>query len=390
MRILFVNDRCNYFGGVEQNIADTSAGLRALGHETTLAYGWDSGRGSLEQHLSHFDHARACRELGATSPAESFQTIVDSFRPDAIYVHRIPSFAPFVPYLDQTRMVRVIHDHDICCPTSLKYYRLSGKTCCHAAGWRCWLDTGFLERSPDAPLGFKYASIGRKLREMRRSFNVHAVAVDSHFMRDELIQNGFPSDRVHVLPHIVRLPAIQPTPVPATPNLLYVGQLIRSKGIDVFLKSLARVACPFQATIIGTGNGEATFRRLSTRLGLVDRVHFAGWMDRENLDSHYRNAKIVVVPSRWPEPFGMVGLEAMNYGRPTVAFDVGGISDWLAHGETGLLVPEQDIAALAEALESLLADTARAAQFGAAARARVETCFSFDQYVREVEAILAG
>ena len=69
--------------------------------------------------------------------------------------------------------------------------------------------------------------------------------------------------------------------------------------------------------------------QLASKLKISDRVVFTGRVDHEKLESYYAAARLVVVPSRWPEPFGMVGIEAMARGRPVVAFDTGGIGDWL-------------------------------------------------------------
>jgi glycosyltransferase involved in cell wall biosynthesis len=77
------------------------------------------------------------------------------------------------------------------------------------------------------------------------------------------------------------------------------------------------------------------------------------------------------MPSRWPEPFGIVGIEAMAQSRPVVASKVGGIPDWLDDGETGRLVPAGDASALAAAITSVLDDEEWAGQLGTAAWRRV-------------------
>ena len=113
-------------------------------------------------------------------------------------------------------------------------------------------------------------------------------------------------------------------------------------------------------------------------------------MNPQDLGDYYARAKLVAVPSRWPEPFGMIGLEAMHYGRPVVAFRVGGIPDWLEDGATGLLVPEQDVRAFAAALEKLLGDPPLCAQLGAQAQERVRTKFRFENYLDRLEGFLSA
>jgi glycosyltransferase involved in cell wall biosynthesis len=142
--------------------------------------------------------------------------------------------------------------------------------------------------------------------------------------------------------------------------------------------------------IIGDGSARSALEEHARRLGLADRVHFHGWISRDHLAWHYRETRLTVVPSRWPEPFGMVGLEAMVFARPVVAFAVGGIPDWLAHERTGFAVPEQDVAAFARALERLLQNHALAETMGLAGRERAQTEFAFDKGLDRLEHLLIG
>jgi glycosyltransferase involved in cell wall biosynthesis len=123
-------------------------------------------------------------------------------------------------------------------------------------------------------------------------------------------------------------------------------------------------------------------------LGIGDRVTFVGWVPHGRLAAYYAQARVVAVPSRWAEPFGMVGLEAMWASRPVVAFGVGGIPDWLADGETGFLVAERDTRAFAHALEELLGDPAQAARMGAAGWERVRQSFRHEAFIERTEAVL--
>src|SRR6185503_19311699 len=126
--------------------------------------------------------------------------------------------------------------------------------------------------------------------------------------------------------------------------IVYAGQIIRGKGVDVLLESLARVSVPFTCFIFGEGEHRESCERLSRKLGLADRVFFKGYVSADEIAIYYRECSVVAVSSVWPEPFGAVGLEAMRFGLPVVAFDAGGIREWLTHGHNGYLVPWQDCA----------------------------------------------
>ncbi len=380
MRLLFVNEKCGYFGGVEQNIAHTVEGLTARGHECQLAFTSVTDREpdvyrALFSDTHRFDDSASQQEV---------RKLVEAAAPDAIYLHKVQRVEPWIAAAQGRRVVRMVHDHDLCCPRRHKYFAHSGRVCRCGAGWRCWMDGAFLERS-SGPLPVRYASIGAKLREMRRNRHLDALLVGSRFMQDELLTNGFPRERVHILPPVVRMQEIDTGPVPEDPNVLCVGQLIRGKGMDLLLHAAAEIRRPFTLRIAGTGNALAKLEALRDELGLGGRVEFTGWVPPAETGALYEAAKVVVVPSRWPEPFGMVGLEAMWRGRPVVAFAVGGIPDWLEDGDTGFLVDEQDTGAMARRLELLLDDTEMARALGANARERVRQRFSFDGYLDELE-----
>jgi glycosyltransferase involved in cell wall biosynthesis len=232
-------------------------------------------------------------------------------------------------------------------------------------------------------------SIGDKMLEMRRNQQLALLLVGSAAMREELIQNGFPRERVEILPPVVRMPLRAMAPIPEENRILYVGQLIRGKGVDLLLRALTHVRGDYELTIVGAGNARAGLDNLCAKLDLGRKVRFEGWVNPQDLGDYYARAKLVAAPSRWPEPFGMIGLEAMHYGRPVVAFRVGGIPDWLEHGVTGLMAPEQDVRAFAAALEQLLSDPQLCSQLGQQAQERVRTKFCFENYLDRLEGLMS-
>lgn len=399
VRILFVNEKCGYFGGVEQNIADTVKGLNSRGHACNLAYGEISER-DLEEYKALFEETFLCQETGPVTKdrrlnitdrgVHTLEGVLSRVFPDVIYFHKVPELKSCMHLLLRLRSVRMVHDHDLCCPRRHKYFMSNGRVCHHKLDWRCWIDGAFIARSNTSRTGFTFVNIGRKLREMRRNYRIDCLLVGSRFMRDELLQNGFPEEKVHILPPVIRMDNPPPLPVPDEPKILYVGQLIRGKGVDLLLEAIKGLTCDFRATIVGTGNAEHRLKALCSKLGLDNRVDFLGWVRNEDLGQFYSKAKVVVVPSRWPEPFGMIGLEAMHHGRPVVGFDVGGIPDWLEHMGTGLLVPEQDVGAFARALDRVLSETGLAIKLGQNGLKRVRDHYSFDGYLDKLEGYLKG
>ncbi len=392
MKILFANNMRGYYGGLEQVILSYTRGLTRRGHECYLAYGTDSR--DPESFSTPFGDTYQCSEFGVQNSNPShglrFDDILNRVEPDVVFVFKVTQLPEGFEHHDGFRKVRMVLDHDLWCPTGLGYYRHNRRICQHPADWRCYLDLGFLERVNEGRIPMRIASIRRKMHEMRRSHHFDAVLAVSNYVRDQLVMSGFPPERTHVCHNVLEDADVETTPIPETPNVLYVGSLIRSKGVDLLLQALGRLKCPFHLDIVGSGKSEPQLRLLTMKLGLQDRVNFTGWVDHEKIAEYYRAAKVVAIPSCWPEPCTLVGQEAMRHARPVVAFDVGGNADWLDHEETGILVPEHDVAGYAAALERTLSDTDFAGKLGLTGAARVRERFSFERYLDLVEGYLSG
>ncbi len=391
MKILFVNTIGGYFGGVEQIIADMAVGFAERGHECSLAFGTE-GR-DLEKFAQQFVHARWCRELGPPSPppeALPFEAIVEHTKPDVLFFHNVPHLLDAGASENGVRRVRMVHDVGLMCPSGLGYFRHGRHSCAHPAGWRCWLDLAFLGRGTSQKCPIRFVSISEKIREMRRYQDLDAILTVSGYMKNRLVINGFDSGRVHVTEPVLRQSTVVVSPLPETPEILYVGALQRGKGVDLLLRALSKVSMPFHLSVVGTGKLQVRLERLSDSLGLGDQVQFHGWVPHEELSGFHQKARIIVVPTRAPESFCFAGPEAMRHSRPVVAFDVGGISSWLEHEKTGLLIPEQDTAAFARAVEYLLSDQPYARRLGEKAANRFREKYSFPAFLEHVETVLAA
>jgi len=220
-------------------------------------------------------------------------------------------------------------------------------------------------------------------RTIARLADVH-VAISAGLARYLAASEGFDATTFDVVHY-----GIQPGPEPPAPagepRLAIVGRLIAIKGHAVLLEAvrLARDEVPELALeIAGDGPLDTELRATVTRLGLDDRVTFLGRVAPPA--PVYERAGIVVVPS-FGEGFGMVALEAMERGRAVIASDVGGLPEIVAAGETGLVVPAGDPAALAAAIVELGRDPARTAGLGAAGRERALSEFSQERCTARTE-----
>lgn len=153
-------------------------------------------------------------------------------------------------------------------------------------------------------------------------------------------------------------------PTETRPNeLIFLGRLVSEKGLDVLLKAVARMEA--RLTIVGGGPERAAAGDLAAELGLGARVNFVGPKQGEELVGLLQQHKILVVPSRYDEPFGVVALEGIACGCVVVASSGGGLPE--AVGPCGLTFPNGDVAALARLLEQLLDSPETCAQLRAAA-----------------------
>jgi D-inositol-3-phosphate glycosyltransferase len=193
----------------------------------------------------------------------------------------------------------------------------------------------------------------------------------------ELARLGAPRCRIRVVPCGVDTAAFTPDgpalPRGGRPRLVTVGRLVRRKGVDETIAALAAV--PGAELVVAGGSGpddpdQARLTALAAEHRVGDRVRFLGGLPREQVPQLLRSADVVIcVP--WYEPFGMVPLEAMACARPVVASAVGGLTDTVLDGVTGLHVAPRRPRELAATLRRLLASPTSTSAFGAAGRDRV-------------------
>ena len=213
------------------------------------------------------------------------------------------------------------------------------------------------------------------------------------------VSNAVMSDAKKVFPDISKRSSIvyngmefqdiQPAPLDfLNPCILGLGRLIHRKGFDILIDAFASVREQFpgaRLVLVGDGTERVAFEKRVSGLGLQDSVSFTGQVHPHQVPELIQQATVVVVPSRFPDPFPTVTLEAGLLARPVVAAKMGGLEEMIVHGKTGLLVPPDSPQSIYDAISHLLTHPQEATIMGQAAQIRMKTAFSWDRYIRSYD-----
>lgn len=229
---------------------------------------------------------------------------------------------------------------------------------------------------------------------LRRTYReADVVLAIAPYVRE--LMGGLPLRRFGLV-HETGVESLPPVPerpprVPGTLRLLFVGRLVRTKGVRDGVRAMAhlRDLPGVRFDVLGDGDDRAACEAEARSLGVGDRVQFHGWVDRARVAELYAAADAFLFPS-FREASGTVVVEAMSHGLPLVVADWGG-PGYTVGTECGIAVPpsgpEAFARGLADAVRRLAGDAALAARLGAAARARVESDFLWDRKADRMSAL---
>ena len=386
MRLLYIHERIGAQGGAEVNILLTAQALKQRGHIVGLAHGGTGG----EAEWSEVFADRYALGESSTVAKSTVDAALAEFEPDVVVLNKFSNPRVLGALASYERpVIRMVHDHDLYCMRSYKYHYFSRNICTRPASPYCIIPCGAsIARATGTAFPVKWVSYGAKLREIAVNKKYYRMVVATDYMRQELLRNGFAPGQI-----VIHAPVPLPTktldePTFSSRNLIvYSGQIIRGKGVDVLLESLANVKSPFECVILGDGGQREECERLCSRLGLDGRVHFKGFVPQAQIATYYHEASLAVMSSLWPEPFGAAGLEAMRCGLPVIAFDAGGIREWLLDGINGYLVRWMDREMFARKIDSLLVDKALAHSLGRSGRRLADERFNYDAYIDGLEGL---
>ena len=231
--------------------------------------------------------------------------------------------------------------------------------------------------APELPLGARMRR--RSVLGASRGILAENPIVEAELARD------FPETPRAIVPQVgITPPLASPRPGSDAFVLGCVGRLVPALGLDVLLRACVRLARPWRLLISGTGPSQIELEALAERLGIAARITWLGALPAEDRDRIWPMLDCLVIPSRSApdrvETLGLNALKAMAHGVPVIASNVGALPGTV--GEGGLIVPEGDFEALAEAIETLASDLARRTTAASLGRKRAMEEFSNEVLAR--------
>jgi glycosyltransferase involved in cell wall biosynthesis len=299
MRILHVSDRLSERGGAYQHLLAVVEAQVREGHEVELAVGRADG-GTPEPCGVHIVPGLDAR----TSADADMEAACTRFRPDVVHVHTVVN-PSVLRWAGRRRAVITVQDHRYFCPGRGKWTR-AGEPCRRApspaACAECFEDAAY------------FREVWTLTRERLEALRALRVVVLSRYMREELRAAGLDDADISVVPPFVR--GLDGSPGARGPAcVLFVGRLVAGKGALEAARAWRESGLDLPLVVAGAGPLRLDLERLGAQV--------LGWVDRGTLAGLYARARVVVMASRWQEPFGIVGLEALASGVPVAAWDGG-------------------------------------------------------------------
>lgn len=362
MKMLFVNSLYypNMIGGAEKIVKAVAEAARDAGHESVIV----STNGDIANVVRHVDEIKV-HEIGirnlywpysgkrksriskalwhlidASNPwmAREFARILEHERPDLINTHNLTGFSSSIWQASKIRAVptvHTLHDYSLMC---LKGTMYKGHCSCALQCRSCKALSYQNRKASDLVDGV----VGVSEFTLRRH-------VDAGYFRRAVLKRVIHNALYGERPKMTACGRLH-----AGIRLGYVGRLVPQKGIEALIRispELHQHGC----TLTVAGRGDECYERHLRNLHGAEMVNFIGHIDPHTV---YSSIDVLVVPSLWEEPFGMVIAEAYQYGIPVVASSRGGIPEIVEHGRTGLIFDDAQPEGLRDAILSLLRDPA--------------------------------
>ncbi len=402
MKVLMVSDfYLPTTGGTERAIADLSQELRRRGHTVVIATLWQDGlpfheeinglavyrlRGLAQRLPLLYAQPRKRYHPPFPDPlvARELASLIARERPDVVHGHSWALLSA-LPICRARRLATVLtlHDYALLCPKKTMLYD-DERPCVDGLSWDCLRCAPAMYGRPRGLAVTAGLALGRKGAEGIDRF----IAISAHVAMTHTRTGLLDAVRVDTVPNFVRDDVLcaprdtGPRRLPGLPDeyILFAGALGRHKGLHLLLDAYARLARDIPLVLMGPACPDTPAVLPLGVITIGDRAH-------DDVIAAIDGCRFLVSPALWPEPFGLVLIEAMARGKAVVASRAGGPREIVRDGETGLLVTPGDTEALARALRLLVDEPCLATRMGRAGAAQCAASFSAAAAMPRIEAV---
>lgn len=228
------------------------------------------------------------------------------------------------------------------------------------------------------------------------TYEASEVIVNSNYMKNEIQRLfGLPFNKINVIPNGINLSNFtgierdydfrRQYAMDNEKIILYVGRLVYEKGIQNLIAAMPKILSNYndaKLIIAGRGGMIEELKSEAASLGLNNKIYFTGYLDSKQVQKMYKCADVAVFPSTY-EPFGIVALEAMLAGVPTVVSDVGGLDEIVTHGVDGMKSYAGNPNSIADSVTALLYDHQLASNVSKKARQKVKEQFNWEKIAQD-------
>ena len=386
MRILVATHHASRVAGAEMYADTVIAAFTGRGHDVALITEQRAVEGREPIRGAHVQWCASGKSEATTLQAAR------AWRPEIVFVQGLASVRLERSLTRMAPAVLFEHSYAGLCISGSRTWQADGTECPRVLGPGC-LGLYFPHRCG----GRSPVTMVREYRRQRARQQLHstyrAIIVASRHVAEVVAASGC-GGRVQIVPP-PSLPPLRATPrTLGTPlRVVYAGRLEPLKGVhlvaDAAHVAAARLGRPIELRIAGDGPLRPLLEQQSrqTSSGVLMLLH--GWQTASQRDHLLASADLLVFPSLWPEPFGLVGLEAARFGVPAVAFASGGVPEWLHHGVNGFLAIERTAMSLGESISAALEHEGTYARLSAGALEGTRG-MTPDAHVARLERIFAG
>jgi glycosyltransferase involved in cell wall biosynthesis len=347
MKIILVTKHGSIVGGAEKIVAQSLLHLFKRGHQLLVLSESDPSL-SAEPLVSLSIISDQLRYYSIEHLSElDFQNILNDFQGQVTIVHGEISenFESFILSHFPCPM-HYVHNHEGNCISGTRTMMFPyPKTCTIQFGPQCLIN--YIPRrcggkSPSTM--YTLYKVQRTAQKNLKQYHMRLVASRFmfHLQQQQLHQ---PIRYIPLFPTDIQ-PLLNPiSPKSIQHQLLYIGRLTYEKGIHILLKAMTLLQeCSLGKKLTLHIAGDGPLRDLCLQEATKNPfIQFHGWCSKEQRELLMKECDALVIPSIWSEPFGLVGIEAGCLSLPSIAFHKGGISDWLFHQETGILIDSQTV-----------------------------------------------